>query len=317
MSLDYRLPHLALDSAVITESVLDRMRRMRGIVYYLCLNAAMLVDASVVHRLGTKISVVQMCLIRGIGVGLLVLVLSRGRGLSVFRTQMPLVQIGRGCLNLVSFWAIFYALAHLLLADASAINYSRALFMTLLGVWWFGEKVGRWRWATIILSYVGALVIVSPGFSQWNPVYLVALAGAALNAAAMAGTKRLTETDGAHTTLAYTSAVALVLSLPALWENWPWHDPLFLVLAVSGAATVHFGQQAMRYADMSLLAPYDYLRLPLVILVGFVVFHEVPGIATWGGAALIILSGVLLWVRETKRVLVPNPAVASDSAPRL
>ena len=317
MSLDYRLPHLALDSAVITESVLDRMRRMRGIVYYLCLNAAMLVDASVVHRLGTKISVVQMCLIRGIGVGLLVLVLSRGQGLSVFRTQMPLAQIGRGCLNLVSFWAIFYALAHLLLADASAINYSRALFMTLLGVWWFGEKVGRWRWTTIILSYVGALVIVSPGFSQWNPVYLVALAGAALNATAMAGTKRLTETDGAQTTLAYTAAVALVLSLPALWENWPWHDPLFLVLAVSGAATVHFGQQAMRYADMSLLAPYDYLRLPLVILVGFVVFHEVPGIATWGGAALIILSGVLLWVRETKRVLVPNPAVASDSAPRL
>ena len=152
---------------------------------------------------------------------------------------------------------------------------------------------------------------------HWHPAYVVALAGAGLNAAAMAGTKRLTEADGALTTLAYTALTALVLSFPAIWQNWPWDQPLFLVLAVSGALGVYFGQQAMRYADMSLLAPYDYLRLPLVILIGFTFFKEMPGVATWIGAALIVGSGILVWMREARRAPIPVPSVASAQQTRL
>ena len=108
-----------------------------------------------------------------------------------------------------------------------------------------------------------------------------------------------------------------MLSFPAIWQNWPWDQPLFLVLAVSGALGVYFGQQAMRYADMSLLAPYDYLRLPLVILIGFTFFKEMPGVATWIGAALIVGSGILVWMREARRAPIPVPSVASAQQTRL
>jgi drug/metabolite transporter (DMT)-like permease len=195
----------------------------------------------------------------------------------------------------------FYALGHLLLADAAAISYSRALFMTLYGVFWFDKAVSRWRWSAITVNYLGALMIIGPSFVHWNPIYLIALAGAALNAAAMTGSKYLTQIDGQMTTMAYSAAVSLVFSLSAITQAWPWSQPVFLVLAVSGGQGTLFDQLAVLHADMSLLAPYDYLRLPLVILIGFSVFNEVPGAITFGGVALILASGALLWVRETRR----------------
>jgi drug/metabolite transporter (DMT)-like permease len=278
-----------------------RVSQTRGVFYYICLNACMVVDSTVVHHLGGRISVDQITFVRGIGIAAFVMMLARGKGLAVFRTRLLPMHIGRGLLTLVSFWFIFYALGHLLLADAAAINYSRALFMTLCGVFWFGEVVSAWRWSAITISYMGALMIIGPGFVHWNPVYLAALAGAALNAAAMTGSKYLTQIDGQLTTMTYSAVVSLVFSLSALTEAWPWDDPVFLILAVSGGLGMWFGQLAVLHADMSLLAPYDYLRLPLVILIGVTVFNEVPGVITFGGVALILTSGVLLWVRETRR----------------
>jgi drug/metabolite transporter (DMT)-like permease len=277
------------------------MSRMRGVLYYICLNACMVVDSTVVHHLGGKISVSQITFVRGIGIAAFVAVLVRGTGIAVFRTRLLPMHVGRGLLTLISLWLVFYALGHLLLADAAAINYSRAFFMTLCGVLWFGEMVNRLRWSAITVSYLGALLIIGPGFVDWNSVYLIALAGAALNAAAMTGSKYLTQIDGQLTTMAYSASVSLLFSLPALTEAWPWDHPVFLVLAISGALGMWFSQSAVLHADMSLLAPYDYLRLPFVILIGFLVFNEVPGVVTFAGVALILTSGVLLWVRETRR----------------
>jgi drug/metabolite transporter (DMT)-like permease len=288
-------------ASVSFQSWLQRMSKTRGVFYYVCLNACMVVDSTVVHHLGSKISVEQITFVRGIGIAAFVAMFARGKGFAVFRTRLLPMHIGRGLLTLVSFWFIFYALGHLLLADAAAINYSRALFMTLCGVFWFGEVVSRWRWSAIIVSYLGALLIIGPGFVHWNPVYLIALGGAALNAAAMTGSKYLTQIDGQDTTMAYSAAVSLLFSLSAVTEAWPWDHPVFLVLAISGGLGMWFGQLAVLHADMSLLAPYDYLRLPFVIAIGFVAFNEVPGVVTFGGVALILTSGVLLWARETRR----------------
>jgi drug/metabolite transporter (DMT)-like permease len=262
----------------------------------------MVVDSTVVHHLGSRISVEQITFVRGTGIAMFAFSIVRGQGLAVFRTCLLPLHVGRGLLTLVSLWLVFYALGHLLLADAAAINYSRAFFMTLFGVVWFREVVNRWRWSAITVSYLGALLIIGPGFVHWNPVYLIALAGAALNAAAMTGSKYLTQVDGQLTTMVYSAAVSLLFSLSALAEAWPWHQPEFLVLAISGALGIWFGQLAVVNADMSLLAPYDYLRLPFVILIGIVAFSEVPGVVTFGGVALILASGFLLWMRETQRV---------------
>jgi drug/metabolite transporter (DMT)-like permease len=274
---------------------------MRGVLYYIGLNACMVVDSTVVHHLGARVSVAQISFVRGIGTAMFVAMLVRDKGLAVFRTKLFPMHLARGLLTLISFWFIFYAVGHLILADAAAINYARALFMTLCGVIWFREVVSLGRWSSIAVSYLGALMIIGPGFVHWNPVYLVALAGAALNAAAMTGSKHLTQTDGHLTTMAYSAAVTLVFSSPAIAEAWPWDQPVLLLLAVSGGLGILFSQLAMRAADMSLLAPYDYLRLPLVILIGFSLFNEVPPATTFAGVALILTSGALLWVRESRR----------------
>jgi drug/metabolite transporter (DMT)-like permease len=280
---------------------------MRGVIYYIGLSACMVTEATVVHYLGHKVSVEQLTLVRGIGTAAFVAALSRRDVLVVFRTGLFKMHVCRALLTLLSFWAIFYALGHLLLADAAAINYARALFMTVCGVLWFGEVVSRWRWLAIAVSYIGSLIVIGPSFVHWNPVYLIALAGAALNAAAMTGSKYLTRIDGQVTTLAYTAAVMLLCSLPAIAEPWPIEQSgLLALLGVAGGLGMLFSQLAVLHADMSLLAPYDYLRLPLIISIGLLLFDERLSFATAGGVTLILASGLLLWRKEiAQRATLP------------
>jgi len=276
---------------------------MRGVIYFMCFQACMVADGMVVHYLGARISVDQITFVRGIATVALVAVLTRRASLAVFRTRQFPLHLIRGLLTLVSLWGIFYAVAHLPLADAAAINYSRALFMTLCGVVWFGEMVNLRRWSATAASLVGALVIIGPTFSHWNPIYLIALGGAAMNAVAVTATKYLGQRDGPLTVLAYLAVVSLAFSLSAVERGWPWDElPALLVLGVSGAPGLMFSQLAVRDTDMSLLAPYDYLRLPLVMLLGFWFFSEVPTVITFCAAALILASGALLWAQETRHV---------------
>lgn len=137
--------------------------------------------------------------------------------------------------------------------------------------------------------------MIGPALAEWQPAYLIGLAGAALNAGVVIATKTLERNDPAVTVMFYLGVVFTVLSLPALTLPWPLHLwPWLLAVVIMGPACLYFGILAVRYADVSLLAPYDYTRLIFAALLAFVLFGEVPSLTALAGAAVISLSCV--WI---------------------
>jgi drug/metabolite transporter (DMT)-like permease len=273
----------------------------RGIAFFVASQACLVVEGSVVHHLGTTLAMDQLTLARGVGLAVLIAVLARGEGLAVFRTtQLPL-QFLRNGLSVVSLWLIFYSFAHLPLADASTLAYLRPVFVTLLAVLLLREVVGGRRWTATLLGLAGALGVLGPGFGAWHPAYGAAVAGAALNAAALVFSRRLAATDRPVTVMAWLALLSILCSAGALWRPWPWEVwPALMAVAASGALGLFFGQVAVKFADVSLLAPYDYVRLPMLMLVGLVVFLQGPSPTTLLGSALILLSAGVLLLRERK-----------------
>lgn len=122
-----------------------------------------------------------------------------------------------------------------------------------------------------------------------------------MNAGAVAATKFLAKRDSATTILAYLALTSIVFSLPALAQPWPWQSWIaLLAVAASGAFGLWLSLLAIQATDTSLLAPFEYIRIPFTILFALILFGETPSIWTWIGSTVILLSGPLLLVREPR-----------------
>jgi drug/metabolite transporter (DMT)-like permease len=273
----------------------------RGIVLILISYAFLTGESTAVHQIGADASAMQCALLRSIGSLVLVAALSRRIGLSVFRTRHLWLQFVRGGLTVVSIWAIFYGFSVLPLADATAVNYTRGVFLSLLAAAILREEVTVARWAATVLGIIGCLIIVRPAFEEWRPDYMILLAGAALNAGAMVTTKILERSDTPLTVLAYMSLISSAACLPGLFEPWPAPEvwPWLLAIAILGPAALYAGLLAIRAADMSVIAPFDYTRLVMAAAIGFALFGETPNAADFAGAAIVTLA--CIWAAASAR----------------
>jgi drug/metabolite transporter (DMT)-like permease len=275
--------------------------QQRGIALILLSFACLAGEAAAVHQLGSNVTALQCAFMRSLGSLVLVVALSRSIGFAVFRTSNLGLQFVRGGLTVVSIWGIFYGFATLPLADATAITYTRAIFLSVLAAIVLGEHLDRTRWIGTFLGVIGCLVIVRPAFEGWRGEYLIVLVAAGLNAGAMAATKVLERNDSALTVMSYMTVISLAVSLPAVFSPWPdigkW--PLLAMIAVLGPAALYTGLLAIRSADVSVLAPFDYARLIMAAAIGLVFFGEMPTFADFVGAAIITI--VCVWVSTAAR----------------
>jgi drug/metabolite transporter (DMT)-like permease len=196
----------------------------------------------------------------------------------------------------------FYALAMLPLADATALAFSQPLFSVVLGAVVLHEKV-RWRrWTATIVGFAGVLVMVRPGAGSLQPGAIVALANAMSVAISVLLVRRLSNSE---TPLMILTQFALFSTLflvgPAIWF-WRWPTPFGWALAVGVSLTATLGQyfwvQAFASGEMSAVAPFDYLRLPFAVFVGWMIWGEMPVIWTYVGAAIVIASALYIAYRE-------------------
>ncbi len=289
------------------------MTSTRAVLLFIAAQLCLVAEITAVHRLGPDFGLAQLTFLRALGMLAIILVSARGEGLRVLRSTRPGLQAVRAGLTVISLWAIFHSIAHLPLADASALSYLRPAFITLMAALLLRETVAARRWVATALGFLGALLVIGPAFAAWHPAYLVAVGGAALNGAAIVASKQLTAQDRPVTILAWLTLVSFLFSPTALAEPWPWAEwPALLAVATSGALALWLGLLAMRAADISLLAPFDYVRLPVLILVGVLVFAEMPSGATLAGSALILAAGGVLLLRERHRArILAAPALAS------
>jgi len=273
----------------------------KGIVLILLFHLFLLANSSFVHALGDAASAWQISLARGLAMFVTFVIACRGNVFKALHTRHLRLQLFRGLLSAVSLVCVFYSFAHLALADAQAINFLRPVVLTAIGALVLGEIVAPRRCVATIVAFCGCLAVISPAFDAWQPAYLVAIAGAALNAAVLAAQRGLAKADRPLTTLGWVSVTAIVCSAPGVVDPLPsGNGELWLLAAsaISGTAAVWFSLLAVQYAEASLLAPFEYIKLPASLLIGVLVFGELPGSQTLVGALLILASCVVLYWRE-------------------
>ena len=224
---------------------------------------------------------------------------------AVLATPRPGAQLGRSLILFVITVLIFTSLHLMPLADYTAIMFLAPIFTTALSMPLLGERVGRRRWAAVVVGFLGALVVVRPGLGVADAAALVPMAAAALLALYYISTRWLSRTDSATTTLFYTplvGAVAASVAVPFVWVSPDALGALAMVgIGIVGMAA-HFSLiKAFTAAPAATVAPFNYVNLIWATSLGFAVFGDLPDAGTLLGAAIIALSGLYILRLETGR----------------
>ncbi len=224
-------------------------------------------------------------------------------GLSGFRTGQPFLQVVRGIAGSCAMMGNFYALAHLPLADATTISFSRALFVVPLAMLLLSENVGPRRLIATLVGFVGVLIVVRPTGS-FEPAALVALGSAALLGLGVTCVKLLSRTDSPLTMLLYGGlSGTIITAVPAylVWQTPTWEQAgLILVMGMISVVAHNCFVRAYAMADATALAPLDYSRLLFATLFGFLFFGNLPDEWTLVGAMIIVASTLYITIREAR-----------------
>ncbi|MGL4310979.1 MAG: DMT family transporter [Paracoccaceae bacterium] len=277
-----------------------------------------------IKELADDLALHQIILIRSIMgiVFLLAFMVWRG-GLGQIRTRRIGGHAIRVSLVMVANVFFFLGLAALPLADGVAIGFVAPLFITVLSALVLRENVGPRRWAAVAVGLLGVLVMTRPGQGSIQPAALMILLSALAYACTHLMTRAMRDTESAATLNIYVQAGFVIVSLavglavgdgrfagsenPSLafmFREWHWpaaQDWKFLIL--TGLATMVGGTavaQAYRLCEASLIAPFEYVAMPMAIFWGYLVFGTLPDATGALGIALICGAGLYTLWRETR-----------------
>lgn len=228
----------------------------------------------------------------------------------VLRTRRPWLQVVRSLLLFGSTALNFLALRKLQLVETLSIQFTAPLTVALLA----GPLLGEWssprRLAAIATGFVGVLVIVRPGVGPFQPAVLLSIGNMLCYALYIITTRMLAGVDSTATTMFYSGLSGLAVMTPLL--PWIWSDPGSLGLWALLFGVGLFGTMghwllvlAHARAPANVLAPFIYTQLLWSMLLGYLVFGDVPNRWTLIGASIVVASGLYLLAQE--RVRRPHP----------
>ena len=228
--------------------------------------------------------------------------LLRLHGIGLLRTgQFPRYLI-RCVLGTAAMFCGFWAIANLPLAHAVSLSYASPIFVTIAAALWLGEQVRARRWTAVAAGFIGVLVIVRPGTAGFSWGSLVAVAAAMISAVVAIQIKQLTRTEPADRVVLWTTILWVPLSLPAALAVWEWPTGttwLWVVAAgILGTAGHMLWTRALKLGDVSALSPISFLQLPIVALLGWLLFSEALDAWTIAGAAIILGANGYIAHRE-------------------
>jgi drug/metabolite transporter (DMT)-like permease len=240
----------------------------------------------------------------------------RGELQQAFATSSLRNHARRGFFGSIGMFSGFTALILLPLADATAIGYAAPLFTVVLAALILKETVRIYRWSAVGVGFLGVLVMLYPYFDATVPHSQTRVIGAAfgLLGAVCAGfatieTRKLTQTETTGAIVSYFMLLTTLIGLSTLllgWINpffaWRWpglNDAILLVLmGIMGGIGQITLTQSFRYADASLIAPFDYLSMIWAIIVGWFLFGELPQSIIMIGASIVVAAGIYVIWRE-------------------
>jgi drug/metabolite transporter (DMT)-like permease len=240
----------------------------------------------------------------------ILLLLLPSRGLGTLRTSHFGLHVLRNVFHFGGQYAWVYAISLLPLATVFAIEFTMPVWAALLAMIFLGERLNQGRIVMLSLGIAGVFVMLRPGMAVIQPAALVMLLGAFAYASTMIATKKLSGQDSAFAILFYMSVIQLPLGLIPALPQWAWPGmrdlPWVIALGVVGLTAHYCMTRAFRIADAMVVVPIDFLRLPLIAVVGVVFYGEPLDLTVMLGAAVIFAGTFYSIRRESMGRLTPS-----------
>lgn len=223
-------------------------------------------------------------------------------GWLVFRTRRIKLHFARALVQSGGMMSFFVGLTMIPFAEVTALSFSAPLFATVLAVLVMGERLRMRRISALIIGFAGVLVVVQPGTGALSVGALLILGSSFIWSVAMTIIKSLSRTESSVTTTLYAGIFMALITFPPAY--FVWTNPSLvqlgwlLLIGIAGSLGHVAFAQAFKLADMSAVLPLDFLRLVWASAFGFLLFAEVPTLASWLGGLIIFASASYIAIRE-------------------
>jgi drug/metabolite transporter (DMT)-like permease len=320
----------------MTAPTLPKTAPTTGILFALGGAVILSMNDLAIKALSDTYALHQVILIRAfIGLALVLTVMKvSANGMAQILTRRPGAHLLRVSIVMVSNITYFVGLSLMPLADAVAVAFVSPLLVTLMSAVILREQVGPRRWAAVAVGLLGVVIMTRPGEDVIQPAAILVLISAVCYASSHMMTRRMRDTESAMTLNFYVQIGFTIVSLTfgmiagdghlaqapgSTWEFLfrPWILPPFAdwwAFVATGMAVGIGGlmmSQAYRLSEAALIAPFEYIGMPMAIFWGVAAFDTWPDRTAWAGIALICGAGLYTIWRETVRKKVQDVAAPS------
>jgi drug/metabolite transporter (DMT)-like permease len=212
------------------------------------------------------------------------------------------IQLARSIFLFLSTILFFYAISVISLAESLTLAFVSPLIVTLLSAILLKEQVGYRRWTAVIIGFIGAIIVIRPGFNEISLATFAGLGTGIAYAFYVITTRKLSSIDSPLLTLIFTGlsgVIIISIIVPFVWITPNYTQWLFLIgLASVGTLGHFFLILSLNFAEASKLAPFAYFEIVTNIIIGYYFFGDLPDRWIWIGLIIIVSSGVYITTRE-------------------
>ena len=268
-----------------------------------------------IRKAAENLHILEVVFLRNLLAFIVMLPILKSTGLVAIKMNNTKLFFMRGFFGAIGMLAGFTSLTLIPLAQATAIKFSNPIFITIGATIFLGEIIKARRIAAIIIGIIGMLIIVQPGVNSFSFGIMLAIIAALAGSLNALIVKKLTLTDTPQAIVTWMVIILIpitfILAIP-VWK-WPSFETWLYLWGIAIVGTLgHFSwTKSYSMTDITSLEPIEFLKLPIMALLGWMIFSEIPGTWTWVGGLIIFISTIYISHRETKATdsLKPNDGV--------
>ncbi|MEX2520184.1 MAG: DMT family transporter [Paracoccaceae bacterium] len=270
---------------------------------YICFTG---IDTSAKWLVQAGLPVSEVVFVRYLGHLAIVLALfAPVEGRALFVMRKPRLTLIRGSMLVCATFSNFTAMQYLPMTIITSIFFISPLLITAFAAFFLGEHVGPRRWAAVAVGLAGVIVITRPWGAAFHWAMFLCLIPPLASAVYTLITRRLAGVESPDTMQFYAALIPVCILAPFAFLEWSWPQEIwswvaFGMIGLCGWLGHQIFTLAHRFAGASVLAPFTYSHIVWISLSSWLIFHQPPDSWTIGGAAIIVSSGLYVWLRERK-----------------
>ena len=268
-----------------------------------------------IRKAAENLHVFEVVFFRNLLAFIVMLPILKSTGLVAIKMNNTKLFFMRSFIGAIGMLAGFTSLTLIPLTQATAISFSKPIFITIGATIFLGEIIKARRIAAIIIGIIGMLIIVQPGVNSFSFGIMLAIIAALAHSLNALIVKKLTLTDTPQAIVTWMVIILIPITfIPAIpvWE-WPSFETWLYLWGIAIVGTLaHFSwTKSYSMTDITSLEPIEFIKLPIMALLGWMIFSEIPGTWTWVGGLIIFMSTIYISHREAKATdsLKPNDGV--------